>query len=236
MSTRFHWEYGEYLKTDTWKEVRKKMIMRRPCCERCKSKSVLQVHHKTYARMSNELFRDLCVLCNDCHHEYHERFWKASALKTDKFILEKNPDYEPFIGNKMVTWKKSFRWLQASNKKKRKNEKKERIATIRRIEKRLRRYPNEVTKILSFREKRKKPEKTYVATHEPFVLVARFAPISNTIGYDVRRFTVEWWKPKWNYEWLNASEYWPEWRIPTFKPLVACESRIEFNRQFEKLS
>ena len=40
------------------------------CCERCgrsRLGTILQVHHKTYARLGNEHLDDLKVVCIDCH-------------------------------------------------------------------------------------------------------------------------------------------------------------------------
>jgi hypothetical protein len=40
----------------------------------------LDVHHKHYTNVGNELRKDLLVLCSDCHKEIHEE--QAKHLKT----------------------------------------------------------------------------------------------------------------------------------------------------------
>lgn len=40
-------------------------------CQLCNSAEKLQVHHKTYERIYNELQSDLIVLCEKCHQRFH---------------------------------------------------------------------------------------------------------------------------------------------------------------------
>jgi len=62
-------DYRERLKSPDWKERRKRMI--RECgggCERCfLITDKLELHHKTYERLWDELDSDLEVLCEKCH-------------------------------------------------------------------------------------------------------------------------------------------------------------------------
>lgn len=68
--------YHHYLQSKTWKSRRKiklKSVGYR--CEECKvveQKGVkLQIHHKTYERVTQERLSDLQVLCEDCHKAKH---------------------------------------------------------------------------------------------------------------------------------------------------------------------
>lgn len=68
--------YKDYLKTDHWKDVRRRLFQARGRkCEKCKrGKSVslqIDVHHLTYERRGQELLTDLQVLCRDCHNREH---------------------------------------------------------------------------------------------------------------------------------------------------------------------
>jgi 5-methylcytosine-specific restriction endonuclease McrA len=41
-------------------------------CNVCRSTEHIQVHHRTYVNLGNELDRDLQALCKFCHENEHE--------------------------------------------------------------------------------------------------------------------------------------------------------------------
>jgi len=65
-------KYEAYLKSDKW---RKKRLTRLwsdgRICQKCKTRKATQVHHKTYARIYNELQSDLMSVCKPCHRKIH---------------------------------------------------------------------------------------------------------------------------------------------------------------------
>lgn len=65
--------YREYLKTPEWQERRAKHLRRASYrCQVCNaSRTQLNVHHRTYQQRGNEDFKDLIVLCADCHTLFH---------------------------------------------------------------------------------------------------------------------------------------------------------------------
>lgn len=64
--------YEEYLKTPEWQERRKKALANaKHRCQVCNSKDNLNVHHRTYERLGEELPSDLTVLCYECHGLFH---------------------------------------------------------------------------------------------------------------------------------------------------------------------
>ena len=64
--------YDEYLWQLHWRETRKKALKRAGYrCEKCENQVRLHVHHKTYARLGQELDGDLLALCTECHNEAH---------------------------------------------------------------------------------------------------------------------------------------------------------------------
>lgn len=66
--------YGDYLRTPEWCERRAKAIKRASGrCQLCSSGRRLNVHHRTYSRRGAEYDSDLIVLCEECHHQFHER-------------------------------------------------------------------------------------------------------------------------------------------------------------------
>jgi len=79
-------KYEAYLQySPKWKRIRKlKLLNADYACEKCGyrmfdeigeyniDKRKLDVHHKTYERLFNELPDDLMVLCRKCHAEHHQ--------------------------------------------------------------------------------------------------------------------------------------------------------------------
>jgi hypothetical protein len=66
--------YGEYLQTPEWRRVRDLALRRAGFrCElpHCRSKVGLQVHHRDYDRIGEEVPEDLTVLCGVCHDGWH---------------------------------------------------------------------------------------------------------------------------------------------------------------------
>lgn len=66
--------YPEYLKTPEWNDRRKRQLRTAGySCQVCNaSKTVLDVHHRTYERRGNEHYKDLIVLCRGCHSTFHQ--------------------------------------------------------------------------------------------------------------------------------------------------------------------
>lgn len=69
----FEWaSYEEYLLSDHWKHTRQAAIERAGWrCMLCDSAYNLQVHHRNYDRLGEELPTDLLVLCAGCHKKHH---------------------------------------------------------------------------------------------------------------------------------------------------------------------
>jgi 5-methylcytosine-specific restriction endonuclease McrA len=41
-------------------------------CRFCNSRYRLAIHHRTYVRLYNESFDDLCAICDQCHDTFHK--------------------------------------------------------------------------------------------------------------------------------------------------------------------
>lgn len=67
--------YKEYLQTSHWKRLREEKLSNVGYrCQVCnRGGRILDVHHRTYERLGQELERDLTVLCRACHSFFHER-------------------------------------------------------------------------------------------------------------------------------------------------------------------
>lgn len=64
--------YDEYLKTDHWQQVRQEAHKRDGGrCRVCNSPENLNVHHRTYERLGEELPDDVTTLCQPCHEMFH---------------------------------------------------------------------------------------------------------------------------------------------------------------------
>ena len=60
--------YEAYMASAEWRALRSRALERdRNQCQTCLSEDDLEVHHKTYERLGNELMEDLITLCHDCH-------------------------------------------------------------------------------------------------------------------------------------------------------------------------
>jgi len=67
--------YALSLNSEYWKEVRQRILARDRKCAKCGSILFLEVHHKTYKSIGNELehLGDLILLCSDCHKNEHQK-------------------------------------------------------------------------------------------------------------------------------------------------------------------
>lgn len=64
--------YDEYLLTEHWRITREAALERAGWrCSLCNSPWNLQVHHRNYDRLGEELPTDLLVLCAGCHRRHH---------------------------------------------------------------------------------------------------------------------------------------------------------------------
>ena len=72
-------KYHDYLISDIWKAKRDACLeYYGHLCTVCYGDNKLQVHHRTYARIYDELPTDLIVLCDNCHNRFHrvmDKFW-----------------------------------------------------------------------------------------------------------------------------------------------------------------
>ena len=66
--------YLRYLRSPHWLDLRAAALDQAGHqCQHCGRKSMLEVHHKTYKRLRQELLADLEVLCGPCHDHAHGR-------------------------------------------------------------------------------------------------------------------------------------------------------------------
>lgn len=88
-------KYKKYLKSDSWNLIRDIVIERDGCkCTRCGSVNILQVHHKTYKNIFNEIehLDDLITLCKSCHYDEHIDISNKHDCKVTKGIKRKDVD------------------------------------------------------------------------------------------------------------------------------------------------
>lgn len=76
-------KYSEYLATQHWKDLRSKLLPEGTRCSACEDELARNLHHRTYARLGNELPEDLIPLCEKCHTRVHqsERMGKEGGLE-----------------------------------------------------------------------------------------------------------------------------------------------------------
>ena len=68
----FIMNYTDYLKSPDWQAFRKKVLsFWGERCAICYSKDRVEVHHRTYERLGQEMITDCLALCADCHKLHH---------------------------------------------------------------------------------------------------------------------------------------------------------------------
>jgi hypothetical protein len=79
-------EYQQYLDSESWDTRKYLYELDHPKrCSFCASKEKVDLHHRSYENLGNELDEDLVWLCRDHHREYHET-GQMPIKPTDKQI------------------------------------------------------------------------------------------------------------------------------------------------------
>lgn len=74
-------EYRAYLDSPQWRSKRARILASRGHrCEVCQHGHKLSLHHRTYARLYDELDADLLVVCESCHAALHNRWQVVGAI------------------------------------------------------------------------------------------------------------------------------------------------------------
>jgi 5-methylcytosine-specific restriction endonuclease McrA len=76
--------YKDYLRTPEWRQARAAAILRAgECCSLDVTHTQgLEVHHRTYERLGEELAADLTVLCQSCHRLHHKEHGRPRRPST----------------------------------------------------------------------------------------------------------------------------------------------------------
>ena len=83
-------DYGIYIKSKTWRELRAKAIKLNPSCALCNSTLNLHVHHRRYPEVfGTETLDYLTVLCRGCHGNYHKYARNLPKKKKFKKVKKK---------------------------------------------------------------------------------------------------------------------------------------------------
>lgn len=115
-------KYEAYLNSLEWIEMKIDLLQGRGCkCQKCgkpKPPNKLQIHHKTYKRIFNELPSDLIILCARCHMKQHKDIIPKKTLikfgiKKPKKKKEKHKKAAKFKvklpkKNKLTTYQKAL--------------------------------------------------------------------------------------------------------------------------------
>ena len=86
------WYKNVYLKSPHWRALTTALITNNPGakCWICQKTNTLLLHHVQYVNLYNELlFRDVYVLCFDCHTEVHFKGWNNEKVPLIKDVLVK---------------------------------------------------------------------------------------------------------------------------------------------------
>jgi hypothetical protein len=115
-------EYRRYLQSQQWKEkCARKLKEAKHCCERCgipEEYARLEVHHKTYERLGNELSIDLEVVCVHCHpiadqeRSYQSKRRSMQKLDNARFQGWVRKVYGDNYDPDEYTYERYQRWLE----------------------------------------------------------------------------------------------------------------------------
>jgi hypothetical protein len=102
---RYKSKYEEYINSGQWKAFKLMIFAARGArCERCSSNRHLNLHHKTYERLTNELPTDVEILCRKCHESHH-----GLAADTDGEVRVVAPESATGISHLQRKWKPNGR-------------------------------------------------------------------------------------------------------------------------------
>lgn len=81
--------YYKYIKSPEW-FARTESVRKRNSglCECCNMRYGICVHHRTYARLGNELDADLLHVCIYCHRMIHQKGWYYIWSSRLVFLVE----------------------------------------------------------------------------------------------------------------------------------------------------
>lgn len=106
-------KYNRFLKSEWWKTIRNRRFFKSgKICSACRSVKNLHIHHTSYellyAGRLCKAVKYTCVLCRDCHYEFHNRFETKKDMReeTNQFIEEK----KAFIKDRKLEYEE---WLDS---------------------------------------------------------------------------------------------------------------------------
>lgn len=80
-------EYRQYLKSDTWAELRRRVLERdKHLCQGCLKNRATQVHHRTYQNLGREFAFELEAVCESCHERIHGPTELTAQLSGNRLI------------------------------------------------------------------------------------------------------------------------------------------------------
>lgn len=91
------WYHREYLHSVEWQIKRQKVLERdRYTCQGCGSTVALQVHHRDYSNVGDELLFQLITLCNGCHERAHKprTSWRRYEVEKRRWLSD-HPNATP---------------------------------------------------------------------------------------------------------------------------------------------
>jgi hypothetical protein len=86
--------YKEYLHSEHWQQMRKKVYESRKAeCQKCQGRKTLEIHHLTYERIGHESLDDLLILCGKCHEKEHAIFDKKKSVCCGVRLIRINKNF-----------------------------------------------------------------------------------------------------------------------------------------------
>ncbi len=82
------WYRQVYLVSPHWKELRARKLRRNPCCELCRSREHLDVHHLEYSELYDIRLAQLRTLCRQCHKLQHSKLSDSQIIERERQIVD----------------------------------------------------------------------------------------------------------------------------------------------------
>ena len=101
--------YSTYLKSETWKKIRHRVLLASPPCSAC-TRRATQVHHKTYTRanLQGTSLEGLVAVCGRCHKicEYSKKGTKLGPCEATAKLgsLQQHHDRQARDATKHRAW------------------------------------------------------------------------------------------------------------------------------------
>ncbi len=108
------WYRQVYLRSEHWRNLRRRKFQESPSCYTCRSREHLDIHHASYQNLYKERLSELITLCRRCHQLTHA----TDITEAEKIARERELMAEAEKSAKRLRLvRKEKRWLKRKLRK-----------------------------------------------------------------------------------------------------------------------